>query len=254
MNIKIALGLLVLPTLNCNIQADQSFIDTLIIHENILNENAITDDYENNAIINQPITIPVGANCITAWYLRYIKLRFLAYPFDWYSSPDFDGIANAIKNGFAQYFDPKNFAQSASNGIIKLPIFNFTFNHDFPKTDSNWLTHFPSFKEKYAKRTARFFKTINVAQELKKPILFLRIYQTNKEQAVRFVDMIQKIAPKLDFNLLVVDGKKPNNDWKNIPRIHYFYEEELIHFSWNTGNHFANFKFLPLMLKLTKTD
>jgi hypothetical protein len=57
---------------------------------------------------NKKIIIPIGRDCETAIRLKELKLREVAYPFDWILTDDFDGLCKCIQEKFKYFFDPES--------------------------------------------------------------------------------------------------------------------------------------------------
>ena len=111
--------------------------------------------------------ISLGYFCSIATELERYGLRDRSFPFDWLIS-DFEGVISAIENRFEDLWDYEYWAQSADErGYYKHTKFGFEFYHDFDGFRP-LREQLPAVKEKYDRRIARFYRTIQ------EPTLFIR--------------------------------------------------------------------------------
>ncbi len=104
--------------------------------------------------------ISLGYACPVAHDLELLGLRSGAFPFDWVIS-DFEGVMNAIENGFVDFLDPACLSQSKENQrIYKNTKYNICFFHDFDEYLSLKI-QLPKIRKKYRRRIKRFYDTIS---------------------------------------------------------------------------------------------
>ena len=111
--------------------------------------------------------ISLGYFCATASELERVGLRNVSSPFDWCIS-NFEGVINAINDGFDKYLDYDLLLQSDScNAHYYNKKYRTWFYHDFDKYHS-LADQLPAVKAKYIRRINRFY--CNIEQ----PTLFVR--------------------------------------------------------------------------------
>lgn len=116
---------------------------------------------------NKENVISLGYFCSIASELERLGLRNASYPFDWCIS-DFEGVINAISNGFKDFLSYEYLSQNKKyRSIYMNDIYKIKFFHDFDKY-SGLDKQLPDVKKKYARRIERFY------YDIKKPTLFIR--------------------------------------------------------------------------------
>ncbi len=111
--------------------------------------------------------ISLGYFCSIAMDLEKLGLGAESSPFDWVIS-NFEGVISAISNNFRDFLKYEELAQSRENkSIYKNVKYDIEFFHDFDKYESLEM-QLPGIQEKYARRIARFYKSIS------EPTLFIR--------------------------------------------------------------------------------
>ena len=112
----------------------------------------------------------IGADCGCAGNLKRFKLRITSGPFDWLFKASLEQRFVCLMNDFADFLNIEDFEKLEKDANAKLQdnkhdyYFNtktgFQFLHDFP-IDSDLREVFPSVKEKYERRIARFLNNVH---------------------------------------------------------------------------------------------
>jgi hypothetical protein len=184
--------------------------------------------FKSSLCLATPIAISIGAHCEVAIQLRQQSIRSEAFPFDWITSANCEGVIQACKDDLAYCIDPSYFREE--NGLIT-NAYQFYFVHDFSiktlysddEKERINAAH-PDF-EKYCRRIKRFNELLSTTQE---HIVFIRISHITDEQARQFVAVMQERYPQVSFTLAVVleiYDADPSFDW-DIPQAKVFYLAE----------------------------
>lgn len=192
---------------------------------------------------NKPITISLGTVCPIAYVLRDLKIRTVAYPFDWLAVP-FDGLYKTLNEDFEHFFLKENLiitSTSELDGIMDLYT-GITFFHDFPtkahgileedslesgKIVDNFLDYYDDARKKYNRRITRFQAALNSSQK----VILIR-YLSTKEEAILLRNLIQLKYPSLNFTLVIINDEKGDNSlWDELNIQRYFIPLQNI---WNS--------------------
>ena len=185
-----------------------------------------------------PVFVSLGRNCETAICLSQLNLRNSAFPFDWMSTPSFDGICRIIESNFIDFLNPTFLKH---NGISVLnTLYNVNFRHDFPTNSmaaslndiadnfvyqgtivENFLDFLDPVNQKYSRRIDRFLKLLDGPNK----IIFLRTWIT-PAQAEQFILMMKKHYPAANYLLVVIHGDPTLNFNWNIVNVESFYAQE----------------------------
>lgn len=192
-------------------------------------------------IAGQVRLINLGNDCEPAWNLSFYNLRKEAFPLDWLSTRDFEGLIKLIYDDFKFFLDPKYLIWDGDK--IRNTYYNLNFVHDFPTektrtinentdvTDSdqlilkNFLDFLPIVKIKYERRIERFYTALKSNDK----IVFFRTHIT-PGQAKNFVKLMKNRFPYTNYLLVVVhNNEKFNYNW-DILKVNSFYSAK------NTAN------------------
>lgn len=240
-----------------DINKDQFF------HENLYSLEFEYDNLRNDVFTEEKetdkdydfVVITLGSNCRPAFFTRYHKIRFLAYPFDWCFTP-YQSLYNLIKNDFKNFMI-KNFLippiqtnltpylKDFINDIVGQSNLNMNkhvldkyseiiFPHDFQNNSSDEINKDYDLQyAKYKRRIDYFYNAINS----EKHIYFIRDLNMNKNETCELRDLILKKFPNLKFTLIVIGCDKNEflNDW-NLKYIKNFFLARPIQF--NVGEEF----------------
>ncbi len=170
-----------------------------------LTTRALTSQQEDFFLLNRPIIIGLGDSCQVALNLRYAKLRFMAYPFDW-TVARFDDVYDMIENDFKHFQIPENFIQGSD-----------------PRPNTHTHNHYPellfphvkweALSDDFNRRIKRFYKAIAYAQASHKEIHFvihsLRFNDKSLiEKANKLHSLLAQKFPNLNFTLIVMHHAK----------------------------------------------
>lgn len=120
------------------------------------------------------LVISIGEDCACAMFLNKTHLRTASYPMDWLCHATFEQRINLICNNFDHFLEKSNMKwfPKPSRGLRDLENENyedtatgFYFYHDFP-SNMRFEESFPTVKEKYNRRIARFYRNINKAKNV----------------------------------------------------------------------------------------
>ena len=176
------------------------------------------------------IYIPLGNSCSIAYNLKLLKLRKLAFPFDWVRVTNFNNVTKLIQNKFYGFLDFKNFKfkefsdKFIVNGKKGSYIYSnnyCSFYHEFNKLIEEH--DFNMFKEKYSRRIKRFLDLMNSDNE----IIFIReeFGKLKISKINNFICAINEIYPNLNYKLIVITNQKVNFSHKNLK---FYYSEARI--------------------------
>lgn len=232
----IGVGLLFSMTSYCGSDAWDEFEGLMVKRDIYAPPEEVTPEYEDAALKTKPIIIPLGSNCFQGFFLRDLKLRFLAYPFDW-NITSLSAIYQLIENDFDGFCE-KNLFFRLSRASVYHKRYQVFFVHDFGGVknledydDAAYGEDLERATKRYKKRVERFYKAINSGR----PICFIRatsivgyrFFPTNmritKDWAESFVALLKRKFPKLVFTLVCSDySEEIKSDW-GIPNCVNFY-------------------------------
>jgi len=187
-------------------------------------------------IESHPILVSLGNDCQPTLRLRQFRLRSIAYPLDWVKTNNFDGMCALLEEEFAHYLSPDFLEYRSGDDYVSNTRYGVQFFHDFPThknakvaqdgenwgyIESNYLDFLPQIRQKYAPRIKRFIDVLNGTNE----VFFFRV-GINDCQAKKFVNLLAKKYPQLNFTLIVLhDNKSLNYDW-DMAHVKNFYLEK----------------------------
>lgn len=165
------------------------------------------------------IPISIGSGCQVAHQLKEHGLKSATLPFDWISTPYFASVLELFETGFADLMkiEDMGFREVAEKPVTANLRLNIFFPHDF---------EVGKFNEQLSTIQQRYFRRI---QRLKwllddtKPLLFIRITgdselslfpgdtelirEANRELAFKFIGLIERLYPRLDFKFTLLTFK-----------------------------------------------
>ncbi len=120
------------------------------------------------------VVYSIGRDCACASYLKEFNLRACSGPFDWLTNAGFEKRFELILNGFEYFLDkqylvqmekPTMFPSDKNNDYYENTKTELYFYHDFP-ADTSFSDAYPSIKEKYERRIARFYNNIKTGKRV----------------------------------------------------------------------------------------
>ena len=123
----------------------------------------------------------IGHVCSCTQALRYSKLQFYSYPYDWMGGPKFLDRIKLIHNNFKDFILKENLEFGYKVDVTKCDAYfdhkrGLQFNHDF-KQGRDFDEMFEEVKEKYERRGKRLIEQIKSS----KKILFVYMQMPNNE-------------------------------------------------------------------------
>ena len=100
--------------------------------------------------------VSLGSHCNVASVLRNCKLRHAAFPFDWMTSFDGDGLIEAMRDDFLGLFETDSFSPVVLSHRLRNNRYCFEFPHDGCFSEESYKEDFDRFKSKYQNRVNRF--------------------------------------------------------------------------------------------------
>lgn len=164
------------------------------------------------------IIYSIGYNCACATYLRELKLRLRSGPFDWVYGPTLKERAELIARDFDGYLNfgrlEKRETSNLEHDLYFDALSKTFFVHDFPPGIPAEKS-FPSVKEKYDRRIARFLADIRNSRRAL--LVYFSIQETTPVttreeilEAKRILD--EKFDPaKIDLWVFTHDPETPKN-------------------------------------------
>jgi hypothetical protein len=177
--------------------------------------------------------ISLGFNCYIKKYLL-TKQSTSTNLFDYIGAPMW-AICELLENNFNELTEKKHFSyKKILNNEKEIWInkkYYIRFKHDLNNYSFS-EKEFDVFKKKYDRRIERFFDLLKRCELNNKEIIFIRLEENNNNRIIYeeykqkyekdelyyyelFCDIIQKLYPKLKFELLVISNNNSNR-YKNI--------------------------------------
>lgn len=164
------------------------------------------------------IIYSLGASCACAGYMKQHNLRSFSGPFDWLTNAPFEVNTDLILNDFKDFCNFEDFVPYDRNdGIIydcdsySNKKTNLLFFHDFKK-EVPFSEIFPSVKEKYERRIARFYERIKNSSK----VLLIWYNYFGKTDEADVTDkcnaIVQKFGKNIDFLIIEHDETKPKGE------------------------------------------
>lgn len=200
-------------------------VDTFM-YRDILPSEDTSLEYEDEMLQKNPIIIPIGCDCFNALRLRYLGIRKLAYPFDWYRS-SLDIIYNCLANDFDKFTDPKYIQQEICPPTHS--IYGISFVHDFSGDRQNYSHEISLLQHKYKNRIRRLYKSLRI----KKPIYFLWIspersghtkvnIEFNKIWLKKIILLLQEKFTQKSVTIIYADHSNRVNELAEIAHVKAF--------------------------------
>lgn len=203
---------------------------------------SIKIEAKNHFTHKEVVGVSLGYNCIAADQLQRSQIRAYAYPFDWVITP-WESLYKALNNWFKDFLLRENLMPHGRH-LVMDRLYNIDYWHDFDwqylgdfsfETMHNFLDkqgnrypqgidklldiYFPEVKEKYNRRVDRF-KALSQHND---PVLFLRVFEVTREQAIMLRNILVARFPRMKFVLVVVNNTEDFKvDW-GVKRIKNFY-------------------------------
>lgn len=173
--------------------------------------------------------VSLGSNCRVATWLRALKIRTQAYPFDWVESESLNELIQLIKNDFADYLKFERLAPSYNyfyNRIMDTTYkinfvhdFSFQGNERFSFANVDDYNHgIACFKQEYKKFYAKYMRRIQRFRSLTKnyeQVIFVRTLVVDQESAQKLSAALQLLFDNSEKIILIVIGDKEEfkRDW-----------------------------------------
>lgn len=105
----------------------------------------------------------LGEACSCSTALRDNGLQIQSFPFDWVALGDFQGRAETVASGFADFFNAEDLEYAGSNGCRSECYKNrrngYFFTHDFPYK-GDFKTDYPAARAKFDRRIDRLMRRL----------------------------------------------------------------------------------------------
>ncbi len=120
------------------------------------------------------LIISIGEDCACTSYLRRFNLQDFSFPFDWLTNASFETRINMLVTDFNDFLTrenlvlmekPRNSNVDKKHDYYKDVVLGFYFYHDF-KIESDFDTEYIEVKDKYLRRIARLYKTIENSRRI----------------------------------------------------------------------------------------
>lgn len=153
----------------------------------------------------------LGGTCATSKQLRYRKLQFKSFPFDWLFHVDerlFLFVADYFKTGFKDWFKKENLQElsadergNSKHDQYKDIVSGFRFIHDFFKKYSFDVNYYKA-NRKYQRRIKRLLKYIKKSNTI---LMIADIdFEVVPSKLSEFINTVQSVFPQKTFDLLVI--------------------------------------------------
>jgi len=161
--------------------------------------------------------ISLGCNCELTWNIRNHFGIECAYPLDWWITP-FQALWKLLESRLDDLFNINHLEVSPDLLTVRDTHYNLLYHHDFKRTEddkiikNNLEQQIPLLKQKYNMLTERFFN-----DPKNKRVLFIRNRDgniphikrddtpMNKNTFVHLYDLLEKLFPDSEINLLVTN-------------------------------------------------
>lgn len=159
-----------------------------------------------NIFIKKNSFISLGSNCSIAYHLNNLKLRTIAYPFDW-CNINYNQLVLVLENNFLGYDDIviKKFSENHfllninnKNSYILKNDYNITFAHE---VENNTNYDINNFKSKLLRRIERFKKLNN--------IIFIRIEKDNITNYDKLINILDKYFT--NYKIILISNNNINH-------------------------------------------
>lgn len=173
-----------------------------------------SDFFEDKALF-----VSLGPNCSIGDFLRDSRLRKAAYPFDWITSYDLEGVIQLLDEDFLHFLDDDFLVPFDSYSKLVNLHYHLEFIHDGDFVEL--------IKAKYTRRIERF-RNLNqcgrtvyfIRRAFVDPFLSMdRLFryeesrQIPEEDAVRLYKSLKAYFPKLDLRLVILNDH-PETDFE----------------------------------------
>ena len=190
--------------INCNHKDFWNKIKILLINYKLIRKKFICYKLKYfitvNVFIKKNTFISLGNNCSIAYQLNKLKLRNIAYPFDW-SNIKYNQLISVLKNNFEDYenieikkYSNQHFSinTNSDSSYILHNKYNITFAHEVLN-----INEINNFKSKLKRRILRF-------KNLSGYITFIRIEQKNINNYDNLINILDKYI--LNYKLIIISN------------------------------------------------
>jgi tellurite resistance-related uncharacterized protein len=168
-----------------------------------------------------PIFVSLGSDCSVASMLRSCNLKNLAYPFDWITSHDSEGLIKLLDEDFRcllddEYLAPIIHPNAPAESILMNTRYNLWFVHDGNIQKSSDIIR--ALKEKYNTRLNRF----RDLSQFQGKVYFVREarqftlgdqsifvsfdnHEISSEYALQLREALQRFFPYLHMHLIIIN-------------------------------------------------
>ncbi len=194
------------------------FVKTVFLTLTVCSTILANDVYQAINDIEYDEVISLGHWCEVSFQLRINNKRSAAYPFDWVLSPT-KGLISFVENKGANFLDFNKLAYIkpwGTNAEMLDLVYGFSLLHDF-ELNINY-ENYKSVKERYRKRTKRFFDHFLSDRK----ILFIRLGIT-KEEAILLDHIIHTNYPNFTYKIAAINNDPSQaEDW-GLERVKNYY-------------------------------